>query len=88
MILYDAKQFYILYRIAEAQEGEFITSNDLSEELNLTSRTIKTFIAEMDEYCQKNGFEIVSKKGNGYAVEVIDDNIYLLYSPKRNICFA
>ena len=70
MYLYEIKQFYILYRICQSQDSDFVTSIDLSEELNITSKTVKAMISGMNEYTADNGFSIVSKKGSGYSITV------------------
>ncbi|WP_373127987.1 hypothetical protein [Dielma fastidiosa] len=76
MILFDIKEFYIIYRICKTKQGDFVTSEQLASELGLTSRTIKTMINGIFLYANKNGFKINSKAGYGYYIEVINPVIF------------
>ena len=76
MILFDVKQYYILYRICKNEDDSFVTSDQLADELGLTSRTIKGMITELIPYAEKKGFTINSKKGSGYSAEIFDLDLY------------
>ena len=55
-----------------AKEKRSITSDELSRKLNVSSRTIKRTIWDIDEILKENGAKIISSK-SGYQLEVFNN---------------
>lgn len=55
-----------------AKEKRSITSDELSRKLNVSSRTIKRTIWDIDEILKENGAKIISNK-SGYQLEVFNN---------------
>lgn len=72
MVIYDIRNFYIIYSLLNAEEQHPISSNKLSEELSLSNKTIQNSIMHMSEYCEEHGFHIISKSGNGFYCKIFD----------------
>lgn len=52
-----------------------LTSQTLSEQLNISSRTVKRMVWTIDEELRKNGAELLSNK-NGYEVHVVKKELF------------
>lgn len=55
---------------------EFITSSSIADQMNLSERTVQTIIKQMNYDKTVYGVHIVSKKGYGYSLEIIDQELY------------
>lgn len=75
IIINSHKRYKSLFLILLRSEG-FITSNELAEKLDVSSRTIKNDIKVIRNEIYKYGVRLVSKPGIGYALYIIDINKY------------
>lgn len=62
-----------------------ITSFELAELTNVTDRTIKMDIIEINNNLKENGARIVSRKNKGYLLEIIDEKKLNAYMDKLKI---
>lgn len=60
--------FYLL-----AKRKDFLRASDLAEFAHVTERTIKNDIKDLEEFAEKSGAKLISKKGRGYCLLVVDD---------------
>ncbi|MBQ7889029.1 MAG: HTH domain-containing protein [Erysipelotrichaceae bacterium] len=88
MYIFDVKQYYIIYLLLNSTEKKPLTSNRLASELSLSNKTIQVSISNISEFCLKNGFEIISKSGNGFYVNIIDPEKTLILKQNLDIYFS
>ncbi|MDQ0361801.1 HTH domain-containing protein [Breznakia pachnodae] len=53
-------------------ENELSTSEAMAKEFQVTTRTIRNDIKMLNEQASENGFEILSKSGIGYSMNITD----------------
>lgn len=58
--------------------GEFSTSKVLGDYLSYSDRTIRTYIKKLssDLSLDETGFQIISKQGFGYQLDIVDEDTY------------
>lgn len=67
-------------------QDEFKTADILAAKMNLSSRTLRNLIKELNEILEKNGAHILSRRGEGFMLEVTDLNAFqalFLNQPKN-----
>lgn len=65
-------EFYIL-----SQEEDYINSSELAQIVKVTERTIKSDMKELENFAMASGTRLISKKGSGYKLDVLDDEVFL-----------
>lgn len=63
--------FYIL-----SQQIDYICSFELAEIVGVTMRTVKNDIKDLELYAETSGAKLVTKKGSGYKLEIVDSELY------------
>lgn len=67
-------------------EGQFITSKALAEQLNCSDRTIRTYCKLLSEKLKDySGVDIISKQGQGYQFNIKDREKYLHFLEDNHI---
>lgn len=88
------KRFIQLFALLS--KDEYKTAESLSEKLDLSSKTIRNLLKDLDEILKDNGAHIISKHGYGYKLEIKDlvkmkqfklfnENIYLPETSEERI---
>ncbi|MEG2195028.1 MAG: HTH domain-containing protein [Terrisporobacter sp.] len=62
----------ILQKLIESKN--YITAEEFSEQLNVSTRTIRSHMRILIEDGKKNGFTIILKRGKGYYIQVLNEN--------------
>lgn len=75
------KAILIVHYLANVND-EYVTSFQLSNYLNSSTRTVLRYISEIQSESHAYGFEIVSRKGQGYHLEIIDPEAFQNYLSK------
>lgn len=73
MVTLTNKQLLLLQLLKE-QEGTFVTSQVLANKMDISVRTVKTYIQNLNQILQDQGVEILSSPGKGYELK-IEDNV-------------
>ena len=63
--------FYIL-----AKQADYISSNELAQLVKVTERTVKNDMKELELFIQACGAKLLSKKGKGYLLEILDSESF------------
>lgn len=68
-------------------QGEFQTAEQLAGEMNLSTKTLRNLVKELDENLEKNGAHIIVKRGEGFKLAVTDLEAFqtLFISPSKTI---
>lgn len=68
-------------------QDEFKTADVLAAKMNLSSKTLRNLIKELNESLEKNGAHILSKRGEGFMLEVTDLNAFqsLFLNRQKNV---
>lgn len=68
-------------------QDEFKTADVLAAKMNLSSRTLRNLVRELNESLEHNGAQIISRRGEGFMLEVTDLNAFqaLFLSQQKNI---
>ena len=71
-------------------QNEYVTSEKLAKEIQVSDRTVRKLIDELNDELRKNGLQIAAKQGKGFALKIIDkvkydhlvsiDDIYVNYN--------
>lgn len=69
-IVLSLRQRKIMHHLKS--QTDFITGEELAKEVNVSSRTIRTDINEMNELLRGTGIQIISKRSVGYLLETDD----------------
>lgn len=64
--------FYVLAKTPDT----FYRSIDLAKMVNVTDRTVKSDIKDLEDFASQSGAEIVSQKGKGYKLLVCDNLLF------------
>ena len=72
-IILSLRQRKIMHHLKS--QTDFITGEALASEINVSSRTIRTDINEMNELLKDTGIQIVSKRSVGYLLKADDPDI-------------
>ena len=81
----DYKEFKIL---TLCKNKEFANINYMAEELKVTTRSVRTYIKQLNDNLGEDIAQIIYVKGHGYKLEIRDDEIYdLLFEENRKIPF-
>lgn len=67
-------------------QDEFKTADVLAAKMNLSSKTLRNLIRELNENLENNGAHIISRRGEGFMLEVTDLNAFqamFLNQPKN-----
>ncbi len=75
------KAILIVQYLANANT-EYVTSLQLSNYLNSSTRTVLRYIREIQSQSGEYGFEIISHKGQGYHLKIIDSGVFHNYLSK------
>ena len=73
--MYKKRTLQLFYILASTPD-EYHTSKELSEIVNVTDRTIKSDIRELNNLAYDLGARIISHKGRGYCLEVEDEEVF------------
>lgn len=65
------RQYHIIKFLLEMKKP--ISSQMIAQKMGVSQRTIKTEIGLIKEQCEDSAFHIISKKGTGYQIIVIDN---------------
>ena len=81
----DYKEFKIL---TLCKNKEFANINYMAEELKVTTRSVRTYIKQLNDNLGEDIAQIIYVKGHGYKLEIRDDEIFdLLFEENRKIPF-
>ena len=81
----DYKEFKIL---TLCKNKEFANINYIAEELKVTTRSVRTYIKQLNDNLGEDIAQIVYVKGHGYKLEIKDEEIFnLLFEENRKIPF-
>lgn len=72
------KRDFIIHYLANSK-SEYVTSFQLSNLLKNSTRTVLRYIREIQSKSHKHGFEIISNKGQGYRLKIIDQPAFQQY---------
>lgn len=61
-----------ILRVLNKHHGEFISSKTIATELNVSDRTVRTYIKNVIGIVQAHGAEIIAKQGSGYKLMILD----------------
>ncbi|MCH1941957.1 BglG family transcription antiterminator [Holdemania massiliensis] len=64
----------ILYLLSET---EFLKAEVIALEIGVSSRTVQNLVKEINQESEKYGAEIVSRKGRGYLLHILNKAVYL-----------
>lgn len=78
------KEQELLLQLFHHQEN-FITSQELSEALSLSERTIRTYIRSLQSIAYENGAEIIAKQGCGYQLKLHHPMQFELFLNKNRL---
>ncbi|OTA15944.1 transcriptional regulator [Xenorhabdus vietnamensis] len=71
-----------LARLFEIIQAEQLPQDELAKRFNVSSRTIRTDISELNDILHRYGAQIFYKRGNGYILRV-DDQVLFATLPKQ-----
>ena len=81
----DYKEFKIL---TLCKSKAFANINYIAEELNVTTRSIRTYIKQLNDNLGEDIAQIIYVKGHGYKLEIKNNEIFeLLFEENRKISF-
>ncbi|MGM9532906.1 BglG family transcription antiterminator [Intestinibacter sp.] len=81
----DYKEFKIL---TLCKNKEFANINYMAEELKVTTRSVRTYIKQLNDNLGEDIAQIIYVKGHGYKLEIRDNEIFdLLFEENRKIPF-
>lgn len=68
-------------------QDEFKTADVLAAKMNLSSKTLRNLVKELNENLENNGAHIISRRGEGFMLEVTDLNAFqaLFLSQPKNV---
>lgn len=70
-------------------QDEYKTADALAVQMNLSSKTLRNLIGELNTVLEKNGARIVSRRGMGYVLEITDldvfQTLFIRYGENQNI---
>lgn len=75
----------LFHMLAEAKG--FVKANDLGMGLQISERTVKTEMEKLKSLAQEKGCRVVSVRGKGYCLEVIDQERFEAYRQRLEILF-
>lgn len=55
---------------------DYISSSRIAEEIQLSDKTVRKLIKELNEILKNSGLSVESKQGKGYILEIIDEKLY------------
>lgn len=55
---------------------KYITAEELAKKLNISSKTVRTTIKDLNNLLTKSGGEIVSKSGYGYILKITNGELF------------
>ena len=61
---------HLVLRVLFDHLGSYITGKDLSKQIGLSERTVRTYINYLKVLINEHGGEIISKQGSGYCLEI------------------
>ena len=76
----DYKEFKIL---TLCKNKEFANINYMAEELKVTTRSVRTYIKQLNDNLGEDIAQIIYVKGHGYKLEIRDDEIWKLHTSTR-----
>lgn len=56
--------------------AEFMTSKEICNHLSISGRTLRDDLSKFKDTLIKNGIQIISKRGTGYRLKIIDEDKY------------
>lgn len=65
---------YLFYLLT--QQSGYVRSGQLALQMGLSGRTIKSDIGELRKFAAESGAELLSKRGTGYLLKVVDEERY------------
>ncbi|MCH1942650.1 BglG family transcription antiterminator [Holdemania massiliensis] len=71
MIVEDERTFR-LFQLLSTNPDQVKTARELSEQLNVSVRTVKNDMPKVKEIAEKSGVRIISKKREGYWAEIVN----------------
>lgn len=81
----DYKEFKIL---TLCKNKEFANINYMAEELKVTTRSVRTYIKQLNDNLGEDIAQIIYVKGHGYKLEIRDSEVFdLLFEENRKIPF-
>lgn len=57
-------------------QDEFKSLDELTAKMNLSSKTLRKLLKELNEKLESNGARILSKRGKGYMLEVMEPDLF------------
>lgn len=68
-------------------KDNYVTARELSEEFDVSEKTIKNDIAELSQLCKDAGAQLVAKRHYGYRIQVTDAQVFEQIRDKLSIYF-
>ncbi|MDC9589076.1 PRD domain-containing protein [Xenorhabdus sp. XENO-10] len=72
-----------LARLFEMIQAEQLPQNELAKRFNVSSRTIRTDISELNDILHRYGAQIFYKRGSGYILHVDDQTLFATLPKQR-----
>ncbi len=64
-------------------DEQYRTSEEIGKELKLSEKTVRTGISRLRDEMVNNGANLISKRGYGYKIEVVDQEKWLSFNSAR-----
>ena len=55
---------------------KYMTAEELAKKLDISSKTVRTLIKNLNDLLIKSGSEIISKPGYGYRLKITDEEMF------------